>query len=246
MKKYFAITAIIILAAVKCNAQVFFHRIDVTTGNLYSFVASNLLSAGINYLTQDRLLDTSFDYTLYSTDFKNEPFKLNSYNRVGITLRDLIADSSYGVKLGYQSFYPGSFNWGIFGSGHYKINRFALENSGIRQAENIHRLQIGGGLLFAFGAIDSPGKAVVEVGLRYNIPAHYNGFLGDSADSALNKGLTSHYSLRFGGFGILQGIGIFAEIPHYNLIKKSEITKGMSIRPFTVGITYTIMPWNRD
>jgi len=235
-----------VIAAIGVKAQVFYHRIDVTTGNLYSFVASNLLSAGINYITQDRLLDTSFGYTMFNTDYTSNQIKLKDYNRVGLTLRDLIADSSYGLKLGYQSFYPTVFNWGVYGSAHYKINRFRIEDENGRFSENVHRLQLGGGLIFAFGAIDNSAKAVVEIGLRYNLPIHYKGSWGNSADMALNKGLTSHYSIRFGGFGALQGIGLFAEIPFYNLVKDKYIYPGLSVKPYTFGITYTIMPWSKN
>ncbi len=246
MKKIAIVVTLACLTAFGCRSQVFFHRLDVSTGNLYSFVVSNLLSAGINYLTQDRLLDTSFGYTHYKTDYNSDQLKIKGYNRLGLTMRDLIADSSYGVKLGYQSSYPGIFNWGVYGSAHYKINRFKMEYAEERMPENVQRFQVGGGVLLAFGAVDSRGKAVIEIGLRYNLPTYYKGALGDNPFNVLNKGLTSHYSLRFGGFGILQGVGLFAEIPHYNLVKENVSFSGLSVKPFTFGVTYTIMPWSKE
>lgn len=243
MKKYLLILLALMTFGMPLKSQVFYHRIDVTTGNLYSFVASNLISAGVNYLTKDRLLDTSFGYSVYDSSFPAGKVGIKDYDRVGFTMRDLIADSSYGLKLGYQSFYPGVFNWGIYGSGHYKINRFKMLNSGITKPQDIHRLQLGGGILLSFGSIESSGKAVFEAGVRYNLPVHYKGSWGNDADSALEKGITTHYSIRFGGFGVLQGVGIFAEIPLYNLAKANSIYPGLKFKPYTFGITYTIMPW---
>lgn len=244
MKKLLIVLILALTTMLQSKAQVFYHRVDIMTGNLYSFVASNLLSAGLNYLSQDRLLDTSFGYSVYSSSCDYGSVKMKDYNRVGITMRDLIADSSYGVKLGYQSFYPGVFNWGIYGSAHYKINRLKMEYSEMLMPQDIHRLQLGGGVLLSFGSIDSAAKAVIEAGIRYNIPVRYRGAWGNDAASVLNKGITNHYSIRFGGFGVLQGLGLFAEIPLYNLVKVNDICPGFSFRPFSFGITYTIMPWN--
>ncbi|MEZ3576406.1 MAG: hypothetical protein K1W01_02810 [Muribaculaceae bacterium] len=244
MKKLIILLVVVISSVMSSTAQVFYHRIDVTTGNLYSFVASNLISAGLNYISQDRLLDTSFGYTVYDSSYPGATIKMKDYSRTGITMRDLIADSSYGVKLGYQSFYPGVFNWGIYGSAHYKINRFKMEYSDLLMPQNIHRLQLGGGILLSFGSIDSAAKAVIEAGIRYNLPVRYKGSWGVDAGSVLEKGITNHYSIRFGGFGVLQGVGLFAEIPLYNLVKSNAIFPGLKFKPYTFGITYTIMPWN--
>lgn len=96
----------------------------------------------------------------------------------------------------------------------------------------------------SFGSIDSAAKAVIEAGIRYNLPVRYKGSWGVDAGSVLEKGITNHYSIRFGGFGVLQGVGLFAEIPLYNLVKSNAIFPGLKFKPYTFGITYTIMPWN--
>lgn len=241
MKKAIILTMCLAIAST-ANAQVFFHRIDVNMGNIYSFVASNLISAGLNQLTKDRLVDTSFGYTIYSHHSNSDDINIKDYNRTGLTIKDLFADSTFGAKLGYQSSNPGVFNWAIYGSCHYRINQFKLLYDDSQFRQNIQRLQLGGGLLFSFGDIEHDTRFVIEAGLRYNIPIFYDGSIGESASSAINTGLTSHYSLRFGGFGFLKGVGIFAEVPHYNSVKGQTVHTGLSLKPYTFGITYTIMP----
>ena len=242
MKKLIiALFAVVFALSAKC--QVFFHRIDINTGNIYTFVASNLVSAGLNQLTKDRLADTSFEYTFYSKDSASGQLDIKDYNRAGITVKDLFADCNFGTRLGYQSFNPGVFNWAVYGSAHYRINQFKLGESDNLLREDIHRLHVGGGLLFSFGNIEHATRIVVEAGLRYNIPVKYSGNMGSEAKDIIASGLTSHYCFRFGGLGFLKGLGVFAEIPHYNIFKNDVAVAGLSVKPYTIGITYTILPW---
>lgn len=241
MKRLFVTITIIIGLSINMCAQNpnFYHRFDINTGNLYSFTVSNLLTAGLNKASNDRLFDNSFNYTIYNYDAPN--CKVKDYDRIGVTLRDLFADSSVGVKLGYQSFNMGFFNWGIYGSAHYRINQFKTVAADATLRHNIQRMQFGGGLMIAFGSMDNENKIILEGGLRYNIPIYYH-ISGEEGNqkSLLNNGLTSYYALRMGGLGPLKGLGVFLEMPHYSQLKSEACT----LKPYTFGLTYTIMPWD--
>lgn len=221
----------------------FYHRIDVTTGNLYTFAASNLLSAGVNKLADDRLLDTSFGYTYNTISAEGERKHARDYNRVGVQVRDLFADCSFGIKLGYQSFDFSWFNWGLFVSAHYKANRFKWEHNEEMDRVKTQRIQPGVGVMLSLGDIESGSRVIIEAGIRYNIPTGGCGDWGDKASDIMNRGVSGHYSLRFGGRSWLQGIGIFAEIPHYHLLKAASVA-GIKLHSYTFGITYSICPWN--
>lgn len=120
MKKIIiAIIATVFAFSAKC--QVFFHRIDINTGNIYTFVASNLVSAGLNQLTKDRLADTSFEYTFYSKDSGSGQLDIKDYNRAGITVKDLFADCNFGTRLGYRASIP-VFSIGQFMALHTTVS----------------------------------------------------------------------------------------------------------------------------
>lgn len=246
MKRIKTIMLALIIALVHntVTAQNFFHRVDIETGNLYTFVASNLLTAGINKLTDDRLLDTGFSYTWGNLADTPQSDKYRNYNLAGITARDLFSDVTTGLKLGYQTFSPGAVNFGIFGSAHYRLNQFKYEISDEQFHHRVQRVAFGGGVFFTFGSIEQSQRVIVEAALRYNIPIGYNGCWGEKAKDIINEGMTSHYSIRMGGFGKLQGLGIFVDIPHYNLLKNNSSFNLPKLRLYTIGITYTIMPWN--
>lgn len=241
MKRLFLIFTIItgLTATIHATNPHFYHRFEINTGNLYSFTVTNLLTAGLNKASNDRLFDNSFNYTIYNCDAPD--YKVKEYDRIGVSFRDLFADSNIGVKLGYQSFNMGFFNWGIYGSAHYRINQFKTVASDATMRHNIQRIQLGGGLMIAFGSMDNENKVILEGSLRYNLPAYYHiSGINDNQKSLLDNGLTSYYAIRMGGLGPLKGLGVFIEIPHYSMIK-SDVYK---IKPYTFGLTYTIMPWD--
>lgn len=246
MKRLISLIFATILLTLSANGQHFYHRLEINTGNLYSFVASNLITAGANKLTTDRLFDNSFAYTVYNVKDDETKYTAKDYNRIGLSIRDLFSDCSFGAKLGYQSFSPGIFNWGLFASGHYRINQFKLnpDNNEEYSRHNIQYWQLGGGIMLAFGAMSSGSKIVFEAGLRYNIPAYYKGAWGTDKSHILSHGISSHYSLRIGGFGPLQGIGVFADIPHSNWINNQFCNDITSLKGYTFGLTYTILPWD--
>lgn len=103
---------------------------------------------------------------------------------------------------------------------------------------------LGGGLLLNFGSIESSTRFVLEASLRYELPVSYKGISEMKQSDMLNKRLSSHYALRINGNGVLQGMGVYADIPHYSLFKKSGMQYGTpDVKMYSFGIMYTITPW---
>ena len=225
------------------RAQHFYYRLDIGTNNIYSFAAANLATAGLNALADKMLFDNAYTYTYINT---SDNLDTKGYNVAGMTARELFSDITVGGKLGYQSFYPSSFNWGIYGSAHYRVNQFKTSVSGLNEEHHtdIQRLQLGGGLLFNLGDIESSTRVVIEAGLRYELPINYNQCNGQKVSDVLNGGLSSHFALRINGNGVLQGLGVYADIPHYNIFKNSGNKSVMpNLKMYTFGLIYTITPW---
>lgn len=238
--------AIFLLMPFSGKAQHLYYRMDVATNNVYSFAVANLATAGLNALTDMMLFDNAYTYTYIQDVDKTKGINIKNPDVLGITARDVFGDITAGAKLGYQSFCPGNFNWGIYGSAHYRINQYKVENQGNGSYcwNNVHRLMLGGGLLLNFGSIESSTRFVLEASLRYELPVSYKGISEMKQSDMLNKGLSSHYALRINGNGVLQGMGVYADIPHYSLFKKSGMQYGTpDVKMYSFGIMYTITPW---
>lgn len=225
------------------RAQNLYYRLDIGTNNIYTFAAANLATAGLNALADKMLFDNAYTYTYINTSGNIDT---KGYNVAGMTARELFSDITAGGKIGYQSFNPGSFNWGIYGSAHYRINQFKSSISG--QSEEYHtdiqRLLLGGGLLFNLGDIESRTRFVIEAGVRYEMPIRCNQLNGQKVSDILDSGLSSHFALRINGNGLLQGLGVYADIPHYDMLKKTGSQPGSpNLKMFTFGLIYTITPW---
>lgn len=236
---------ILFVAMQQANAQHFYHRIDVGTNNIYTFVASNLITAGLNAATNDMLFDNSYNYT-YMDLSTNESVETKNYDVLGLTARDIFNDIRVGAKLGYQSFNFGAFNWGIYGSAHYKLNQFKtkVDGSDIWTKHNIQKIMLGGGLMMIFGSMENSTRVIIEAGLRYDTPFNYRGACGDNFKDVLNRGLSSNVSVRFGGKSWLQGLGLYADIPHYNMFKSGgEYFSNPQLKMYSFGVVYTISPW---
>lgn len=227
-------------------AQHFYYRLDVATSNVYSFVVSHLATAGLNTLVDGMLFDNSYTYTYMQKTDNIRSMDVNGYKVTGLTARELFGDVTTGAKLGYQTYFPAMVNGGIYGSAHYRINQFKTIESGHEDIyrHNLHRLLLGGGLFFTIGDIESSTKWVVEAGIRYEMPMRYAGIPGMRMADALNKGLSSHYAIRINGNGVLQGVGIYADIPHYSLFTEmGKQVVGSNLKMFTFGVIFTITPW---
>lgn len=244
MKKTLLI-GILFIVVQQADAQHFYHRIDIGTNNIYTFVASNLITAGLNAATNDMLFDTSYNYS-YLDLSANESVKTKNYDMLGLTARDIFSDVRIGTKLGYQSFNFGAFNWGIYGSVHYKLNQFKTQVEGIDvfTKHNIQKLMLGGGLMMILGSMENNTRVIIEAGLRYDTPLSYKGGCGGETNDMANSGLSSNVSIRFGGTGWLQGLGLYADIPHYNMFKSGGLYfSNPHLKMYSFGIIYTISPW---
>lgn len=218
----------------------FYHRVDVGSSNIYTFVVSNLITGYTNYLTHDILFDDSYSYSLYNGRLNGEKIKTKGYNPMGITARELFNDAFAGVKLGYQSDYMGPVNWGIYTSAHYKINQFKVlfpfEDG--YNSERAQYLKTGGGLFLTFGSIESITKVQVEAALRYDMPLSYAGIYGNDS-GVLNRGVSSHFAVKVGGFSWLSA-GVYADFNHYDLYK--NMGSNSTFKQYNVGVTFTITP----
>lgn len=235
------------MAGLSASAQHFYRSIDVSTGNLYSFVVANLASAGINYLTDNMLVDNYYSYTTSTIDVAGAPdAKVKNYSITGVTARDAFNDITAGGRLGYQSYNPSTFNWCVYGSAHYKLNQFKtqLSSADLLARHRVQQVKVGGGFMVSIGDFESHTRVLIDAGVRYNIPIGYKGVCGDDAGDVINSGLSSRYSVRFGGTSWLQGIGVWAEVPHYNLFKSGgAYMPSPKVKMYSFGLVYSISPW---
>ncbi len=217
-----------------------YYKLDVGTNHIYSFAVANLATGWLNALTDRMLFDNAYSYT-YLNDLDNTGYKSKQYSITGITAREFFSDVTAGAKIGYQSASPEVFNWGLFASAHYRVNQFksSINNIDDELHNDIQRLLLGGGILLSFGDIESSTRLTFEAALRYEMPLSYKGLYGNSTN-LLNKGLSSHFAIRVNGYGVLQGLGIYADIPHYEIFKDRE---SGNLKMYTFGIIYTITPW---
>lgn len=240
MKKIFILVLGILLVGKAHSQSHLYYKLDVGTNHIYSFAISNLATGWLNALADRMLFDNAYSYT-YLNDIDAPNYKSKQYSITGITARDFFSDITAGAKIGYQSASPDAFNWGLFGSAHYRVNQFktSMNNSDAVLHNDVQRLLLGGGVLLSFGNIESKTRVTFEAALRYEMTLSYKGYYGKDKD-LLNKGLSSHFAVRVNGSGALQGLGVFADIPHYDLFKVKS--KG-NLKMYTFGIIYTITPW---
>lgn len=237
------LTAILLLSAgANATAQNrhFYHRGDIGSGNAYMFVGTNLITAFANYLSHDILFDNSFNYTFYDCNLGGTEFKTKANNIMGLKAKELFNDFTAGVKLGYKSDSYSSFNWGIYGSFHYKINQFQLKPDGAESYANERMcyLKPGVGAFVVLGSIESDIKVQIEGALRYALPIAYKGMLGDKTDM-LDSGIQSHFALKLGGAHDFSG-GVFVDINHFDFYK--DMPSDSKFKAYTIGVTLTITP----
>lgn len=187
------------------------------------------------------MFDNSYVYTIYGGEVNGESVKTKAFNPMGITVSELFNDAFSGVKLGYQSDLMGTFNWGIYASGHYRINQFKAKFADIENytKERFSYLKPGIGLLLTFGGIESKAKVQFEAAARYDFPIGYKGVFGTSATDMLGKGVSSHYTIKVAGYSWFSA-GVFADLCHYKLYNKMR--NNSTFRPYSFGVTFTITP----
>lgn len=239
LKKLIIICTVSFFTFLNANCQIrhFYHRLDVGSGNIYTFVGSNLITAFANYLSHTVLFDNSFNYSFYSGKYQINNISIKHNNIAGITARDLFDDIHGGVKLGYKSDSFNAFNWGIYGSAHYKLNQFKSRLTDVYEPERLSYFKPGVGLFFLFGGIEHKTWVQIETGAQYCIPIVYSGRFGNTK-VPLNKGIATTYSIKIGGSTDFTG-GVFLNLYHFNIFKENYYT---NFKMYNVGVTLTITP----
>lgn len=227
------------------NNHLFCH-VDLNYGNVYSMAISSMATGYLNYLMGNSLFENGLTYDHYHGRLDGENIKYRELSPMGIHARELFNTLMPGVKIGYKSAMPGTFNWGVYAMGHYKLDQFELRDPG-QEAYVRHRLQYvraGGGLHLTFGKLASPYRVIIEAGCQYSLPIGYQGYSHDKKQ--LNKGLTSHFAIKLGGPDYLQDIGFFADIDHFNTFDKDYEVNGTmphagnTLRNFAVGFQCSV------
>ncbi len=216
---------------------------DIASGNPYILAASSVSTGLINYyLLNDAFFENSFAYNLYSTNV--DGLKAKTMNPMGLTASELFNNFQVGLKLGYQTYSPEFINVGLYVSAHYKIDQFKIGTNDDNMAK--HRAQraiFGTTALLSLGSMGQPSRIIIEAGCRYSFGLAYKSPLGNDKDQ-LNDGFVSHFGIKIASRGMLQNIGIYADINHFNLWK--EYRTNQKLNNWTVGVTWTITPQQAD
>lgn len=234
------------IAALCCVIQVnaqrhFYHKVDVGSSNIYTFVVSNLITGYANYFSHNTIFDNSYVYTLYSGKLDGEKIKTKGLSPMGITAEELFNDAFGGLMLGYQSDRMNSFNWGLYASAHYRILQMEAlfpdtEDYG---HERFQYVKPGVGLFLRFGSVENPIKVQLEASAKYDFPIGYKGIGGTSVKDVLNKGVSSRFAVKIGGHTWFSA-GVFADFTHYDLYKGMD--NGSHFKPYSFGVTFIITP----
>lgn len=214
---------------------------DIAFGNPYSAAIASMATGLANYhLLNNAFFENSFIYSVYSTDVDN--LKVRTMNPMGITAQELFNNVQLGMKIGYQTYTPGFFNIGIYASGHYKLDQFKVgysdDGMGYHRAQ---RLLVGATVLFSLGSMSQSSRVIIETGCRYSIGLNYKSPTSTDSDQ-LNNGIVSHFAIKLANRGMMQNIGLFADINHFDMWKDS----GKKLKNYTFGITWTITPQQVD
>lgn len=251
MKKVFLILIVLLTPTIGTKAQSNIHfknhnlifNCELASGNPYLFAASSVVSGLANYyLLNDAFFENAFAYGIYSTNVDN--LKASTQNPMGLTARELFNNVQMGLKIGYQTYNPEFVNFGIYASAHYKLEQFKVGYND--DAMSPHRAQsalIGATALLSLGSMGQSSRVIVEAGCRYSLALAYKSPLGDDKNQ-LNNGLVSHFALKLASRGLLQDIGVYADINHFNMWKEQR--PNQKLNNVTLGITWKITPQDAD
>ena len=216
---------------------------DLTAGNLYTFAASSVVTGLANYyLLNNAFFENSFAYNFYSTNVDGLDAK--TLNPMGLTARELFNNLQVGLKFGYQTYRPEFFNYGIYGTAHYKTDQLKVgydeENMSYHRAQ---RVLVGATALLSLGSMEKPSRVIIEAGCRYSLGFAYKSPISNDKDQ-LNNGLVSHFGIKLASRGLLQNVGVFADITHFNMWK--NFLPNHKLKNWSVGFTWTITPQQAD
>ena len=238
-----------------CNAaqaqRHFFKRIEFGSENVWTFTATEILSVLINqcwfnYPLTEGTIRFSVPYTDNGNlntfagikDFNNDDDDSSgNYDFVNVKPKNLFSHLLGGVKLGYLTDYPGSFNWCCYGAAYYNLHQLKLmDGSDSYTRLNTQRAQVGGGVMAIIGGIEKDYRWIIDVGLRYNIPTYFHGNdIEGGCKDIMGKGLTSHYMLKV-SLNNSVAVGFAFDVMHYNLFKDESLC-GDSSKIFQFGIS---------
>ncbi|MCD8296975.1 MAG: hypothetical protein LUC88_05320 [Prevotella sp.] len=218
-------------------------NIELASGSPYTFAASSIITGLANYyLLNDAFFENSFIYGLYTMNV--DGLKARTMNPMGITASEFFNNIQAGYKIGYQTYNPEFFNCGIYASADYKLDQFKIgTDHDDMQRHRAQRILVGATALVSLGSMDKPTRIIIEAGCRYSIGLSYKSPMSDD-NSQLNNGLISHFAVKVASRGMLQDIGIFADINHFNLWK--DYNPGQKLKNITLGFTWKITPQQAD
>lgn len=251
MKKILVVVLLILSPIVRVQAQsnVGFknHNLifngEIASGNPYTIAATSVVTGLANYyLLNDAFFENSFAYGLYSTNV--DGLKAKTMNPMGLTARELFNNFQIGLKAGYQTYSPEFFNFGIYASAHYKVDQFKVGyNDDNMENHRAQRALLGATALVSLGSMGQASRVVIEAGVRYSLGLAYSSPLGNDKDQ-LNNGLVSHFAIKLSGKDLLQNIGLYADINHFNMWK--DYRPNQKLNNITIGLTWTITPQQVD
>ncbi len=263
MKKIF-LSAVLAMAMMMPSTQAsaqrhLYNRVEIGSGNVYTFVGMEAASMLINHLVHKPLTEATLRFSVPVSEYGN----LNSYQGFtdwnserfcdapdysagsdGVAKldgRSLFSNIIVGDKIGYLSDNLGSVNYCVYGSAYYNLQQlkrmYDYENY---NSLNTQRLQLGGGMMLIFGSIEKKGRFILDAGLRYNVPLYFS-VDGEkfSTGDYMNNGISSHYMLKYSYDNAL-AVGFTFDMMHYNMFK-NEIICGNESKMTEFGITISVL-----
>lgn len=235
------------LLSAQSNVRIKNHHLifnsELVSGSPYTIAASSVMTGLVNYyLLNDAFFENSFAYSLYSTNV--DGLKVRTMNPMGLTVRELFNDIQIGLKLGYQTYSPEFFNCGLYMSAHYKLDQFEVgyDNDNMSR-HRAQRVLVGATALFSLGSMEQSSRVIIEAGCRYSLGVAYKSTLGTDKKQ-LNNGFVSHFAIKMASRGMLQNIGVYMDINHFNMWK--DFRPQQKLNKLTFGLTWTITPQQVD
>ena len=86
-------------------------------------------------------------------------------------------------------------------------------------------------------------RVIIEADCRYSLGLACKSPLGTDKKQ-LNDGLVSHFAIKLASRGMMQNVGVYADINHFNLWK--DFRPNQKLKNMTFGLTWTITPQQVD
>ena len=236
----------------QAHSQHLYLKMDLGSANIFSLCAMSLASAGLNAATNRSFSVTSFLVSPITAKAGSTELDIENYKWNLLDGNDLFKDVQLGGRIGWKSAEPLNVaNFGFYGSFHYRINQFKIEDKAQNDylKHNIQRMFIGLTAFVDLGDWEHGLVTTIEAGVRYSIATKYkNPYNLDKG--ALNNGLTTHFAVYLSPTSdfALQDLGFFVDINHFNLLNDSKMSfVGLSeIRTWTMGISFAINSHQAD